>query len=161
MSEKLHTGIWFLQNKNYLNFNEEKPEVNKVFAVEIPNKYHNHADIVNAKKDELNKWKEYEAFEEIDLIDQHVISTRWVVTEKSNDKIKARLVVRGFEEQVAPQSDSPTASKDSCKMFLSIAANEQFNIKSLDVTSAFLQGYPLERDGRKYLKAEEKLLWSL
>ena len=31
-------------------------------------------------------------------------------------------------------------------MFLSIAANEQFNIKSLDVTSAFLQGYPLERD---------------
>ena len=65
MSEKLHTGIWFLQNKNYLNFNEEKPEVNKVFAVEIPNKYHNHADIVNAKKDELNKWKEYEAFEVI------------------------------------------------------------------------------------------------
>ena len=32
------------------------------------------------------------------------------------------------------------------KIFLAIAANENFRLKSLDVTSAFLQGEKLERD---------------
>ena len=61
-------------------------------------------------------------------------------------KLKARLCVRGFEEFDYPQSDSPTSSNDSFRMFLALSANEGFGIKSLDVTSAFLQGYPLKRD---------------
>ena len=45
-----------------------------------------------------------------------------------------------------PRSDSLTAAKDSMKVFLTITANERFEMKSLDVTSAFLQGSPLERN---------------
>ena len=75
-----------------------------------------------------------------------VISSRWVITEKAEGKFKARLVVRGFEEPVYPQSDSPTASRESFKTFLAIAANEGFNIQNMDVKSAFLHGTPLERD---------------
>ena len=119
---------------------------NEVYVVEIPRKYHDHPDVIESKKVELQRWKDYDAFEEVDIDGQHVISTRWVVVEKDGGKVKSRLVVRGFEEREVPQSDSPTASKDSCKLFLSICANENFRIMSLDVTSAFLQGRPLGRD---------------
>ena len=68
------------------------------------------------------------------------------ITEKDDGRYKATLVVRGFEEHVYPQSDSPTASRESFKTFLAIAANEGFKIQNMDVKSAFLQGTPLERD---------------
>ena len=80
---------------------------------------------------------------------QNVISTKWVVAEKDDSKtgkkkVKARLCVRGFEEEIYPKSDSPTTSNHSFKLFLSVAANEGFQIRALDVTSAFLQGTPLK-----------------
>ena len=34
---------------------------------------------------------------------------------------KARFVVKGFYEQEYPRADSPTASKDSLKLFLSMS----------------------------------------
>ena len=75
-----------------------------------------------------------------------VLSSCWVVTEKTEGKFKARLVVRGFEEEVYPQSDSPTANRDSFKIYLALAANEELEIKNMDVKSAFLQGTPLKRN---------------
>ena len=59
---------------------------------------------------------------------------------------KARLCVRGFEEDIYPRSDSHTANGEAMKLFLAISANNSFNLKSLDVTSAFLQGETLERE---------------
>ena len=56
------------------------------------------------------------------------------------------MCVRGFQEDEYPQSDSPTASQDSIRLLLTIAANEEFTIHSHDVASAFLQGTPLDRD---------------
>ena len=109
----------------------------------IPEKYHDDPEIIKAKHDELAKWDKYDAFEEIDYDGQHVLGSRWVVNDR-NGKFKARFVVKGCQEKTDPRSDSPTASKDSFKLLLSIAANERFQLKSLDVTSAFLQGYSLE-----------------
>ena len=52
---------------------------------------------------------------------------------------KARLVARGFQESLKPQSDSPTASKDSFKMLMAVAANSRFKLASVDIRVAFLQ----------------------
>ena len=101
---------------------------------------------MEAKESELKKWRHYDAYEETLEDNQDALSMRWVITEKDDGNVKARLVVRGFEEKNVPQSDSPTASKESCKLFLAICANESFKLKTLDVTSAFLQGKPLSRD---------------
>ena len=79
-------------------------------------------------------------------MEMQIISSRWVVTEKSPQEFKARLVVRGFEEEVYPHSDSPTASRESFKTFLALAAIQIFHIKNMDVKSAFLQGTPLDRE---------------
>ena len=76
---------------------------------------------------------------------EHILSSRWVITRKSDGSVKARLVVRGFEEPDYPQSDSPTASNNSLKLFFALAGNESMRIKSMDVTNAFLQGEPLSR----------------
>ena len=100
---------------------------------------------MKAKEDELEKWNRYDAYEEVDLDDQNVIGSRWVVQERQG-KVKARFVVKGCQEAYDPRSDSPTASKESLKLFLAVAANCEMKLKSLDATSAFLQGDPLVRD---------------
>ena len=72
----------------------------------------------NAKRAELNNWKAFNVIEEVVDVHQPKISTRWVVTEKLlnfNKVIKARLVVRGFEEEGDMQRDSPTAAKDQSR----------------------------------------------
>ena len=122
-------------------------EAQNVFAAEVPKKYHNDPKIVEAKEEEMRRWNEYDTVEQVTQTNNmQVISSRWVVTEKESGKYKARLVVRGFEETVYPQSDSPTASRDSFKTFLALAANEEMQIKNMDVKSAFLQGTPLDRE---------------
>ena len=50
-----------------------------------------------------------------------------------------RLVVRGFQEKEAPQSDYPTMLKESIKLLFSVAANENFKLRSIDIRAAFLQ----------------------
>ena len=44
------------------------------------------------------------------------------------------------------QSDSPTASKDSFKMLMAVAANSRFKLASVDIRAAFLQSRVLDRD---------------
>ena len=61
-------------------------------------------------------------------------------------EVKARLCLCGFKESEKPRSDSPTADRLSTKLFYTISANESWEIESLDITSAFLQGSELERN---------------
>ena len=63
-----------------------------------------------------------------------------------NKKTKARLVARGFQESLKPQSDSPTVSKESFKMLMAVAANDNFKLASVDIRAAFLQSRTLDRD---------------
>ena len=121
--------------------------VNNTFSAELPKKCHCHLKITQAKEEEIRRWKEYGTVEQVArTMEMQIISSRWVVTEKSPQEFKARLVVKGFEEEVYPHSDSPTASRESFKTFLALAAIQIFHIKNMDVKSAFLQGTPLDRE---------------
>ena len=62
-----------------------------------------------------------------------------------NDKVKARLVARGFEEMSEVQSDSPTISKCGMRVCLMLGACSSWNIKSTDIKSAFLQSNEMQR----------------
>ena len=102
----------------------------------------------DAKQEELQKWQSFDVFEEVQDVGQHHLTGRWICTEKvgMNGKIpKARFVVRGFQEKVHIQSDSPTGSKECMRIVLMIAATKNWVLNSLDVTSAFLQGQPINR----------------
>ena len=87
----------------------EKITTEAVFNVESS------VELIKAQQLELDRWKQYNVFNEVSDNGQEVISTRWVFTQKSQDgetKVKARLVARGFEEDTADiRTDSPTISK--------------------------------------------------
>ena len=80
-------------------------------------------DIINAKLKELELWKTFNVYNIVPNTGQKLISTRWVLTEKTVDDMKvakARLVIRGFDEYNLQQSDSPTTSKDTLRIFLAL-----------------------------------------
>ena len=159
-------GIWFMNHKECCVEVYETPEdINEVFATNIPNKLHHHPEVISAKEKELDKWLEFNAASGVENTGkEHVLSSRWVITRKSDGSVKARLVVRGFEELEYPQSDSPTASNNSLKLFFALAANELMKVKSMDVTSAFLQGEPLKRKVYMEPPAERQqagMIWKL
>ena len=76
-----------------------------VNVVTIPNKRHGEATCVAAKLEELNRLKEFGVYEEVTFDNQPCISTTWVLVEKPAG-VKARLVARGFEEEINEAKDS-------------------------------------------------------
>ena len=107
-------------------------------------------DVVDAKQKELCNLRKNDVFEEIDYEGQPTVSSRWVFTEKNvegKQVTKARLVARGFEESTQGiRTDSPTCTKYSLRMVMVTAVVYNWEVNSLDIASAFLQGYPIERD---------------
>ena len=111
-------------------------------------KYHKLPEVKEAKDKEYLNLKEYETFDKVDDKGQDKIGSRWVITKKEKHdrqktQYKARLVAKGFQETMKPQSDSPTALRESLKVFLAVSANMDFEIASLDIRAAFLQAHLL------------------
>ena len=107
--------------------------------------------MIEAKQKEIENLKTYETFEEVDDEGQETIGSRWIVTEKEKhdgqkQNYKARLVAKGFQERDQPQSDSPTAAKESFKLLVALAANQNFKVVSMDIRAAFLQAKKLDRE---------------
>ena len=124
---------------------------NSIYVVEIPVKEHGKAEVIEAKNNEIKNLKTYETFEEVDDEGQETIGSRWIVTEKEKhdgqkQDYKARLVAKGFQEIDQPQSDSPTAAKESFKLLMALAANQNFKVVSMDIRAAFLQAKKLDRE---------------
>ena len=73
-----------------------------------------------------------------------------MITEKICERqkgAKARLVVRGFEDEDQVPSDSPTAAKSTLRTVLAITANEIRIIETIDIKAAFLQRRTINRNG--------------
>ena len=138
----------------------------EVYIVNLPRSRHKDSDCVKAKIAEMEKLREYKVYEEVPFYGQQCISTRWIVWEKGEAKeVRARLVARGFEEDVDLNVDSPTIGKDKVRIVLAIAASLQWTIKSTDIKSAFLQGNALERDvflkPPSEAKVPDNMVWKL
>ena len=98
-----------------------------------------------AKLVELQKLNQFHTYEEVKDCGQQTLSTRWVITNKEG-QTKARLVVRGFEEEFTMPKDSPTVGKGTMRIFLAISSIKNWTAKTTDIKSAFLQGRELRRD---------------
>ncbi|CAK1584992.1 unnamed protein product [Parnassius mnemosyne] len=69
------------------------------------------------------------------------ITCRWVLREKADGRLKARLVARGFEQKGGvdyAETFSPVARHASIRLLLSHAASEKMKLVSFDVKTAFL-----------------------
>ena len=70
-------------------------------------------------------------------VGQPGLGTRYVLTEKDNGDIKARFIGKGFQANNENQSNSPTASRETLKVFFTIAANKGWTIEGSDVSIEF------------------------
>ena len=108
----------------------------------------NSVEVAYAQAEEQAKWKQYGVYTEVEDTGQPAITTRWVLTEKSVEgvrMVKARLVVRGYEEEASNiRPDSPTVCRENLWLVSTIAVSNKWKIHSMDVKSAFLQGFPIE-----------------
>ena len=128
-------------------------EENECFPIQqvLKKSEYSNPEVKEAMLAEIDKFRKFDAVEEVEDNGQHRIPIRWVVTRNEidgkNQPLKARLCVRGDLEQDKElvRSDSPTAGKESLKLALIIAANEGFSVKSADVKSAYLQGLDMNR----------------
>ena len=100
---------------------------------------------------------------------QETIGSSRIITEKQKHDeqkkdYKARLVAKGFQEIYQPQSDSQTAAKESFKLLMSLSANFNFKIVSIDIRAAFLQAKTLYREvfvGPPKDIEKEGVIWKL
>ena len=123
--------------------------------------------VEKAKKKELNSWKENGVYDEVEDTGQKAVSTRWVVTEKIKDGeviCKARLVARGFEEELEGwEKDAPTCNAETLKFCLSIINQKGWMCCTVDIKTAYLQGDKIQRE--VYVKPpaeiENGVLWRL
>ena len=101
------------------------------FVVELPILEYCRLEVKLAKRNEVKNLIDYTTFQDVPDQGQEVVGSNWVITQKGKHDgqkkpCKARLVARGYQEGLKPQSDSPTASKDSFKILIAVAANNNF-----------------------------------
>ena len=92
ITQDKHISVDFSKIKGWKNIKEE---------ILIATPSDNNVEILEAKQAELNSWIKHNVYEEIEDRGQKVVSVRWVISQKFKDNkldYKARLVVRGFEE---------------------------------------------------------------
>ena len=105
-------------------------------------------DFDQARAKEMKSWLDTGAYDVVEDKGQDAVTTRWVYTLKDGgSKAKARLVARGFQDKDIDLLDtsSPTCSKTNVRMALVIASSMGWTPNSIDISTAFLQGKPLER----------------
>ena len=150
---KLDTGeILHLKNSDNKKiwFETEEETTNlliteEIMAVMLPKERKDSPEAMAAKMEELGKLQAFNTYKVVKDKGQDRITTTWVLTEKGNE-VRARLTARGFQEEGEFPTDSPTVQKHSLKLLLAIAATEKWDIKTTDITAAFLQGNQMDRD---------------
>ncbi|KAF1324633.1 Integrase catalytic core protein, partial [Globisporangium splendens] len=101
-----------------------------------------------AMNEEMNALRAKQVLEQIDQIPEgkHAISTRWVMTVKTDEqgyivRYKARLVARGFRQIVGvdfQETFSPVARTSSFRLLLALAAHFNLGLWQADVNTAYL-----------------------
>ena len=125
-------------------------------TVEVTKERFKEPHVADAMQKEIQNWIDNDAFVEVTDTGQQFLSSRWVIREileKDNPTerhCKARLVVRGYEENLKGDKNtfptsSPTSEKRSLRVLFNVAVSESFVLNTLDIKSAFLKSGRIDR----------------
>ena len=70
-----------------------------------------------------------------------VIQSRWVCAFKTQERVRARIVVKDYNHGATAKSlgfSSPTPSIESLHLILAISATRRYRLRSLDIGHAFM-----------------------
>ena len=110
---------------------------------------------------EQDQWEKERVYTEHTNQGQDCISLRWVLKEKFVDDkkiIKARLCVRGFEEEQCFPFDSPTCCKEGLRLACCVISSNKWLINSLDVKTVCKENL-LNEQYLYCLQRKPKLTW--
>ena len=112
-----------MENKPDIHNSESNTTDQNTDQTCVTNLVQNNNEFLSAKQDELEKWKNFNVYIEVSDQGQERINGRWVCTKKTvngKEVPKARYVIKGFQEHSEIRPDSPTGSKESLRLLLSI-----------------------------------------
>ena len=136
----------FQNNTMFVSLVEEEEET----EVYLTDSYicKNKQEVALAKQKELQSWNDNKVYTEVRDENQKCVASKWVVKPKIIDNklsVKARLVLKGFQEMKDFRTDSPTCMIESVRLVLAIMATQSWPMNSIDFKTAFLQGNNIER----------------
>lgn len=67
-----------------------------------------------------------------------LMTGKWVLKEKQNGQLKARWCARGFSELYADETYADVVPPNTMRMLLAFAALNNYHIRHVDITAAFL-----------------------
>ena len=124
-------------------------------------------DFEAAKQKEVSNWIKHQAVRRV-MKEQHVtkdkiMRMRWIYTLKSDDSAKARIVIIGYEDPqlLDLQKTSPTMSRRTRGLFLTICATMGWTALKGDVKAAFLQGLESETEREVFARPVRELSTAL
>ena len=135
-----------IENNEFIIAHDNSQLQNNVY---LTLKAQDSAEFREVKQAGLDNQKQYNVYTETKDVGQKRLNGRWVCTRKIDNNItqlKARYVIKGFQEKSSIQPDSPTGSKKCLRIILAIVSSTQWLLNSIDINSAFLQGKPISRD---------------
>ena len=144
--EETHCVDWFELTEEWHEDTEEEQEHEVMFTSVTESC---EQAIVDAKGAELEKFCTNKVYEEVPDEGQKTVGVRWVITKKiknTGNVYKARLVALGYQEKnQSIRSDSPTCSRDSIRMAVTLLQAQHWKLQHIDVQAAFLQGKHISR----------------
>jgi len=100
---------------------------------------------IESEKESLRKNNTWKLVEEKQVDGKEILTSRWVFKIKDNGSYKARLVVRGCQQNKEhidfKDTFSPVVESSSLRLLFAIAAQENLHIQTFDVKTAFLYGH--------------------
>ena len=142
------------------------------------------SDFENAKRSEIQSWLDNGVFRVVENYEyqpgDNYITSRWlqnIKTDRSGKicKFKARLVVRGFQDNQLEvlKKDSPTVDRKNIRLLIQYAIDHKFDLYCGDISTAFLQGANFDekenrtifikppRDTNRLIGASDNAIWVL
>lgn len=98
---------------------------------------------IDEEKASLEKNNTWNYINQNEVQEHNVLTSKWVFKIKDDGKYKARLVIRGFEQQYGidyQETFSPVVNMTCLRILFALAANKNFFIKKFDIKTAFLYG---------------------
>ncbi|UYV65144.1 hypothetical protein LAZ67_3003315 [Cordylochernes scorpioides] len=99
---------------------------------------------IKEEKESLAKNEVWEIVKENEASNKKILTSKWLFKVKEDGRYKARLVVRGFEQEAGIDYDetfSPVISTVSLRIYFALMAKKRFVFKTLDIKTAFLYGF--------------------
>ncbi|UYV70659.1 hypothetical protein LAZ67_8000192, partial [Cordylochernes scorpioides] len=99
---------------------------------------------IKEEKESLAKNEVWEIVKENEASNKKILTSKWLFKVKEDGRYKARLVVRGFEQEAGIDYDetfSPVISTVSLRIYFALMAKRRFVFKTFDIKTAFLYGF--------------------